>query len=69
MIADNKFVMIFCHILWNEWGNKVNWTNVKINIGTNVDRGDKCRQGGQMLTRMLIIEGTNINKNITNRGD
>ena len=27
-----------------EWGNKVDWANVEINIGTNVDRGDKCRQ-------------------------
>ena len=25
-----------------EWGNKFDWTNVEINIGTNVDRGDKC---------------------------
>ena len=28
----------------NEWWNKVDWTNVEINIGTNVDRGDKSRQ-------------------------
>ena len=27
-------------IIVNEWGNKVDRTNVEINIGTNVDRGD-----------------------------
>ena len=28
-------------VLKFEWGNKVDWTNVEINIGANIDRADK----------------------------
>ena len=31
--------------IYFEEGNNVEWTNVEINIGTNVDRGGKCQWG------------------------
>ena len=41
----------------NEEENKLEWTNVKINIGTNVNRGDKCRWAPSGLGKGVVRLG------------